>query len=104
MKLLREQQGHPSKEWYVIFTPGSEWGAVHNLKSRLTEVPHNGIIRYSTFFKRERLIIYSPKALADIFVTNCYVFRKPAFLADPMRIILGNGLLLSEGEDHKIQK
>lgn len=71
---------------------------------RLTSVPHDGIIRYFTFFNRERLIVYSPKALADIHTTECYSFQKPAFLANQMRVILGNGLLLSEGVDHKVQK
>lgn len=79
-----------------------DYAHIHH--TRLTEVPHDGVLRYLTFFNRERLIIYSHHALADVLVTNCYAFQKPAFLADPMRIILGNGLLLSEGEEHRVQK
>ncbi|KAJ5083645.1 hypothetical protein N7456_013072 [Penicillium angulare] len=85
LKLLREPQGDPSKEW-------------------LTKVKHDGLVRYLTFFNRERLIVYSPRALSDIYVANCYAFHKPSFLTNPMRVILGNGLLVSEGDDHKFQK
>lgn len=73
-------------------------------ENRLTSVSHWGVVRYLTFFNQERLVVYDPASLADLLVKNCYMFRKPSFLADPLRIIIGNGLLLSEGENHKIQK
>lgn len=64
----------------------------------------SGIIRYWGVFNQDRIIISNPKALADVLNNNCYDFEKPseprAFLAR----ILGWGLILAEGDMHKLQR
>jgi cytochrome P450 len=67
-------------------------------------VPNNGIIRYLTFFNRERLLITSVKALSEVLTTKSYDFKKPDQIIGSIGRILGIGLLLSEGDVHKAQR
>ena len=66
------------------------------------EVPNEGIIRYLDFFNMERLAIVSPAALAEVLVYKNYDFEKPANLRKGISRILGMGLFLAEGDEHKV--
>lgn len=46
----------------------------------------------------------SPKALAEVLVTKSYVFEKPAALRGALGRVLGHGILLAEGDEHKAQR
>ncbi|KAJ9655706.1 hypothetical protein H2198_005503 [Neophaeococcomyces mojaviensis] len=70
----------------------------------LHEVPNNGMIRYLGLFNRERILLTSPKALAEVLNTKNYDFQRPSFLLAGVGKILGIGLLLAEGDDHKFQR
>lgn len=55
-------------------------------------------------FNRERLFVTSPEAIKELLVTKSYNFVKndlPTFL---FRTLLGNGLLIAEGDEHKRQR
>ncbi|PFH55471.1 hypothetical protein XA68_18260 [Ophiocordyceps unilateralis] len=39
---------------------------------------YDGLIRYRSVFNRERLLVASPRGLADVLVSKSYDFRKPA--------------------------
>ena len=45
-----------------------------------------------------------PNALADILVVNAYDFQKPKRIRNFLRHILGDGLIIVEGESHKFQR
>jgi len=66
------------------------------------DVPNDGLIRYFDFFNTERIAIVKPKALAEVLVTKSYMFVKPPQLMKGVGRILGIGLLLAEGEEHKV--
>ena len=66
------------------------------------EVPNDGILRYLNVFNQERLLIISPKALAEVLATKNYDFRKPAQVRNGLGRLLGIGILLAEGEEHKV--
>ena len=66
------------------------------------EVPNDGLIRYLDLLNRETLVPLSSKALAEITVHKAYDFIKPPQLISGLSKILGNGLFLSEGDEHRV--
>ena len=68
------------------------------------QVPNNGIIRYLDMFNTEILLPVSPKALAEVLVQRPYDFIKPPGLVTGLGKILGVGVFLAEGEEHKKQR
>lgn len=83
--MIKEPSGLPMRRW-------------------INEIPNDGLILYRHLFNRERLLITSPKGLAEVLVTKNYEFIKPSFLRIGIGRILGIGILLAEGEDHKTQR
>ncbi|KAK4452964.1 cytochrome P450 4V2 [Podospora aff. communis PSN243] len=67
-------------------------------------IPNNGIIRYLGLLNLERVMITSPKALAEVLTTKCYDFEKPEQLRWSLGRILGIGILFAEGDEHNIQR
>lgn len=63
--------------------------------------PNDGIIRTLGFFHTDRLILTSPAALADVLVNKSYDFEKPPWSRAFLRKFLGDGLLMTEGDEHK---
>ena len=68
------------------------------------QIPNDGIIRYLDMFNSEILIPISPKALSEILVQRPYEFIKPPGLVTGLGRILGVGVFLAEGEEHKKQR
>ena len=83
-RILKEPTGHPMQEW-------------------INTIPNNGLIRYMVLFNTERLLITNAKGLAEVLVTKNYEFIKPKQLRQGLGRILGVGILLAEGEEHKVQ-
>ncbi|KAH8809409.1 cytochrome P450 monooxygenase [Xylogone sp. PMI_703] len=67
-------------------------------------VPNSGLIRYYQPGNHERLLVTSQRALSEILVTNAHQFVKPQSARHRLWYITGNGLLLAEGEEHKVQR
>lgn len=74
------------------------------MRKWLNTIPNDGLIRYLGFLNRERILVTNPKALAEILNTRNYEFQRPQFLLQGIKGILGVGLLLAEGDDHKFQR
>ncbi|KAL1880528.1 hypothetical protein VTK73DRAFT_5728 [Phialemonium thermophilum] len=70
----------------------------------INAIPNNGLIRYLGLFNQERLLLTSPKALAEVLTTKNYDFHKPSQLRDTLGRILGNGILFAEDDEHKFQR
>lgn len=70
----------------------------------MNTIPNEGIIRYLAIFNSERLMVTSPKALSEVLVTKNYDFVKPSHIAQGLGRLLGIGVLLAEGEEHKAQR
>jgi hypothetical protein len=73
------------------------------LRRFLRDVPNDGLIRFRHMFNTERVLIASPKALAEVLVTKNYEFVKPRFFRDNLGRLLGNGILFAEGDEHKVR-
>lgn len=74
------------------------------LRRWINEIPNNGLIRYLHLFNHERLMVTSPKGLAEVLVTKSYDFIKPELLRSGIGAILGIGILFAEGDEHKVQR
>jgi cytochrome P450 len=97
----------PPNGWYPVIGHGllnfqRPPGAA--LLKMMKETPNEGIILFRSFFHTDRLLLTSPAAIADILVHKSYDFEKPAWVRTFLRQFLGDGLLTSEGEEHKHQR
>ena len=68
------------------------------------EIVNDGLIRWRGFFHIERLLVTTPAAIADVLVHNSYDFEKPTWTRNFLRTFLGDGLLVTEGDEHKHQR
>ena len=69
----------------------------------IDEVPNEGAIRYR-MWTRDRLFLTSAKAIGEVLVQKSYEFIKPAEARNGLIRILGEGVLLAEGDEHKFQR
>jgi cytochrome P450 len=83
--ISKEESGGPMRRW-------------------LRELPNNGLIRYRHAFNRDRVLPTSPKALAEVLVMKNYEFPKPVQFNHDLGQLLGIGVLLAEGDEHKKQR
>lgn len=68
----------------------------------INEIPNEALIYYTFLFNAERILVTSPKALAEVLVHKNYDFIKPKQMVEGLGRILGVGLLLAEGDEHKV--
>lgn len=66
--------------------------------------PNDGLLLLRSPFNKSRLLVTKPRALADLLVTNAYDFVKPKRIRDFLRKVLGDGLIIVEGDVHKFQR
>lgn len=50
----------------------------------------------------ERVMVIGPKALSEVLVSKVYDFPKSESLRIKLLRFTGNGLLLAEGDEHKV--
>ncbi|KAL9006362.1 MAG: hypothetical protein Q9188_000898 [Gyalolechia gomerana] len=68
------------------------------------DIPNDGIIKFLDLLSSETVLVLSPKALAEVTVHKAYDFIKPPQVRGFLAKILGVGLFLAEGDEHKIQR
>ncbi|KAL8942671.1 MAG: hypothetical protein Q9216_001525 [Gyalolechia sp. 2 TL-2023] len=68
------------------------------------DIPNDGIIKFLDLLSSETVVVLSPKALAEVTVYKAYDFIKPPQLRGFLAKVLGVGLFLAEGDEHKIQR
>jgi cytochrome P450 len=66
--------------------------------------PNDGVLLLRSPFHKSRLLVTKPRALSDLLVTHAYDFVKPKKIAAFLRKVLGDGLILVEGDVHKFQR
>ncbi|KAI0899890.1 cytochrome P450 [Annulohypoxylon nitens] len=74
------------------------------MRKWVATIPNDGLIRYLGPFNQERLLVTGPKALAEVLVTRNYDFQKPGTIRFGLSRLLGVGILLAEGDEHKFQR
>ena len=61
------------------------------------------MIRFRVLFNEERILLTSPEMLREVLVTRSYDFIKPSPAEYIFGKILGKGLLVAEGSNHKVR-
>ncbi|KAF2859481.1 cytochrome P450 [Piedraia hortae CBS 480.64] len=74
------------------------------LRRWLLSVPNNGLIRLRVLFNQERILVTSSDAMKEILVTKPYDFQKPGQVSYLFRKLLGDGVLVANGDAHKAQR
>ncbi|KAF2403885.1 cytochrome P450 [Trichodelitschia bisporula] len=67
-------------------------------------VPNDGLIRLWNFWNTESLIITNAKSICEVLVTKSYDFEKAPKARSTLHRILGEGLIVTEGDLHKYQR
>ncbi|KAL2830618.1 cytochrome P450 [Aspergillus cavernicola] len=70
----------------------------------MTQIPNKGLITYRSFLNQDRLLLTTPKAIAEVLVHNPYAYTKHPSERSVIRRFLGDGLTISEGEEHRFQR
>lgn len=70
----------------------------------MKDIPNDGIIRFPGWFHGDWLLLTTPQALAEVLVHKSYDYQKSDRIRSFLRIILGNGLIVVEGNEHKFQR
>ncbi|KAF2201691.1 cytochrome P450 3A4 [Delitschia confertaspora ATCC 74209] len=70
----------------------------------MKEVSNDGMIHLRSFFHTDRLVLTEPATLAEVLVHKSYDFEKPSWARIFLRQFLGDGLLMTEGDEHKHQR
>lgn len=97
---------------FVPTVPGFPlWGQTRTIITEEIGVPfrrwhkdHGPIIRYFHIFGITRLSVIDEQALKQIMIRNPYIWRKPHFTKDWLAAVLGEGILLAEGDTHVQQR
>lgn len=66
------------------------------------EIPNNGLLYYRFLMNAERILVTGTKALGEVLVQKSYDFIKPTQFRAGLGELLGIGILLAEGEEHKV--
>lgn len=82
LRIIRQPTGEPLKEW-------------------ASTIPNDGLIHYRGLFNNPRVMCTNPKSLAEVLTQKPYDFVKPALVRAELGRILGEGVLLAEGDEHK---
>lgn len=70
----------------------------------MNTIPNDGLIRIRGMFHSDWLVLTDPASLSEVLVHKAYDFEKPSFIRQFLRIVLGDGLIVVEGEEHKFQR
>ncbi|EUC40633.1 hypothetical protein COCMIDRAFT_41058 [Bipolaris oryzae ATCC 44560] len=98
-KLTSEQQ---RKSWIGIMLEPLQNG--DKVLEYVDNTPNQGIFRALNLLNKEVLVITRPEFIKEIPQTNVYDFRKMANVQNFMKVLLGDGLLTVDGEEHKQQR
>jgi hypothetical protein len=66
----------------------------------MKEVENDGLILTRGVFHKDKLIVSTPAALADVLVHKSYDMEKPPWARAFLRKFLGDGLLMTEGDEY----
>jgi cytochrome P450 len=75
-----------------------------SLEDWIRNVPNDGMIRAKEVFGGDAVIATSPAILKRVLVEDSYNFTKDDNIRKILRLVLGDGLIVVEGDVHKSQK
>jgi hypothetical protein len=66
------------------------------------EVPNDGLIRYHGMFNSERLHVTSAEGVSQLLQRDAYLYVKPTAHAKLLRFLVGDNIVVREGDSHKV--
>lgn len=72
------------------------------LRKWAREIPNDGFIRYRGRLNIEKLLVTDTQVVEELMVKKCYEFQKPPLISRVIRSLLGDGLVVVEGNVHKV--
>ncbi|RYO65006.1 hypothetical protein AA0113_g5602 [Alternaria arborescens] len=84
-RIFKDPTGEPQRDW-------------------IDTVPNDGVLLYRWLFNEPRILVTNPKAIGEVLVHRNYEFVKPSRLRKGLGRLLGVGILLAEGDEHKRQR
>lgn len=90
-------QGPARKRFFV--EPGPD-----QLRQWAQEIPNDGFIRYYGMLNIEKVLVTTPNGAHDILAAQPYSYIKPPRISKIIRCLLGDGIVVVEGDAHKVQK
>jgi hypothetical protein len=70
----------------------------------MEEIPNDGLLRFRDLFNGDAILPTSHAMMKAVVNDNNYDYAKPTRVVDILRTILGDGLILVEGDVHKFQR
>ncbi|KLJ10594.1 hypothetical protein EMPG_14044 [Blastomyces silverae] len=70
----------------------------------MLEVPNSGLLRFYLAGNTERIMVLSPKAIAEVLVSKYDDYERQTQMKDVMEKKIGHGLILAEGDRHRHQR
>lgn len=67
-------------------------------------MPNDGLLYYRWWFNEARVMPTTTKALAEVLTQKSYEFIKPRNVREGLGRLLGIGILLAEGNEHKVSQ
>ncbi|KAF0509104.1 cytochrome P450 [Gigaspora margarita] len=83
IRLINEEPAEPQFDWAVKY---------------------GGIVCYHGIVNKPIISVTDPQLLQKILVNNTYDFPKPSYMISDLKAILGDGILMAEGDAHKRQR
>lgn len=74
------------------------------MRQWMEEVPNDGLIRFREAFGGESVMPTTQATLKTVVTDNNYDYEKQSNVVGTLRTILGDGLILVEGNEHKFQR
>ncbi|KAI9827286.1 MAG: hypothetical protein M1832_005424 [Thelocarpon impressellum] len=68
------------------------------------KIPNDGLVTYRSIFNVDRVMVTTPKGLSEVLVQKSYDFIKPPSFIGALSRLLGVGVLLAEGDEHRMQR
>ncbi|EON65612.1 hypothetical protein W97_04850 [Coniosporium apollinis CBS 100218] len=75
-----------------------------SIQEAVAEVPNDGLVNCRGYLYKDQLLVTDPKTIAEVLVHKCYDFEKPVRARNFLASVLGDGLVLVEGDEHKFQR
>ncbi|KAH7928041.1 cytochrome P450 [Leucogyrophana mollusca] len=95
--------GPPRESWWKgnvvqIFNPNA-W-AFHQMLAE----KYGSIVKFHGFFGHRQLYVFDPKAMHHIVVKDQYIYEETDLFLETNKLVFGDGLLSSLGEQHRKQR
>lgn len=75
-----------------------------DLRKMVNAIPNDGLLRFKGFFNQDVVVPTTHQTLKAVLSDHTYDYEKPMQFVTILRRILGDGLILVEGDVHKFQR